>query len=319
MAQALEDLKRGGWPEQTAVRIAWCYYGLGMTQQEIAARLGINRVRVNRLLAEARRRGIVRISITSKLAENVDLEERLKERFGLAEAEVVLSLTDDETELAEVLGAAACEPLTRHFRDGATIGVGWGVTLKAFAEAMPETHLQDVAVVAMLGSLTRRSSIDAFEAATTLSARLHAECFHLPGPILCDSEASRDTLVRQPMLQDVLDRALRADIAVISVGGLNSSTIRRMRFVDEAEFQDVRAAGAIGNFLGHYIDDDAEIIDHPVNRRVIGVRPQDLAQIPHRFMISGGRNKERALAAILRRRLLTGIVTDQKTARALLA
>jgi len=318
MAQASEEPRRDGWPEQTAVRIAWCYYGLGMTQQEIAARLGINRIRVNRLLAEARRRGIVRISIASKLAENVDLEERLKKRFGLAEAEVVLSLTDGETELAEVLGAAACEPLTRHFRDGVTVGVGWGVTLKAFAEAMPETQLQDAAVVSMLGSLTRRSSMDAFEAATTLSARLHAECFHLPGPILCDSEASRDTLMRQPMLQDVLNQALQADIAVISVGGLDSGTIRRMRFVDEAEFQDVLAAGAIGNFLGHYIDDEASIIDHPVNQRVIGVKPQDLTQIPHRIMISGGPNKVRALAAILRRQLLTGIVTDQKTAHALL-
>lgn len=319
MAQASEDLRRNVWPEQTAVRIAWCYYGLGMTQQEIAARLGISRIRVNRLLAEARRRGIVRISITSKLAENVDLEERLKKRFGLADAEVVLGLTDDETELAEVLGAAACEPLTRHFRDGATIGVGWGVTLRAFAEAMPETPLQDAAVVSMLGSLSRRSSMDAFEAATTLSARLHAECFHLPGPIVCDSEASRDTLMRQPMLQDALNRALQADVAVISVGGLDSGTIRRMRFVDEAEFQNVLAAGAIGNFLGHYIDDQGAIIDHPVNRRVIGIKPEELAKIPRRVMISGGQNKVRALAAILRRSLLTGIVTDQKTAQALLA
>ena len=56
-------------------------------------------------------------------------------------------------------------------------------------------------------------------------------------------------------------------------------TIRRMQFVDETEFRDVLAAGAIGNFLGYYIDDEA---------------------------------------AILRRGLLTGIVTDQKTARALL-
>lgn len=300
------------------MRIAWCYYGLGMTQQEIAAQLGLNRVRVNRLLAEARRRGIVRITITSKLAENVELEERLKERFALESAEVVLSLTDDEIELAEVLGAAACQPLARYFGDGMTIGVGWGVTLKAFAEAMPETPLRDVAVVSMLGTLTRRSSIDTFEATTTLSGRLHAECFYLPGPIVCDSEDSRDILVRQPMLQDVLNRGQRADIAVISVGGLDSGTIRRMRFVDESEFRDVRAAGAIGNFLGYYIDDDAAIIDHPVNRRVIGQNPQDLDKIPRRFMISGGRTKVRALGAILRRGLLTGIVTDQKTARALL-
>ncbi len=144
------------WPEQLAVRIAWSYYVLGLTQQEIAARLGLNRVRVNRLLGEARRRGIVRISIHSKLAENVELEQGLIERFGLREAEVVLGLTD-EIELAEILGLSACATVARRLRDGMTVGVGWGTTLKAFALAMPEMFLRDVAVVSMVGSLTRRS------------------------------------------------------------------------------------------------------------------------------------------------------------------
>ena len=319
MAQPLEDSGQAAWPEQLAVRIAWSYYLLGMTQQEIATELGLNRVRVNRILAEARRRGLVRISITSKLVENVELEHRLVERFGLRHAEVVLGGSEDENRLAEVLGAAACEPISKHFQDGMTIGVGWGVTLKAFAEAMPEQPLANAAVVSMLGTLTRRSSIDAFEATTALSARLHAECFYMPGPIVCDSEASRDMLMRQPMLLEVLHRAVAADLAVVSVGGLDSGTIRRMRFVDDDEFHDVQRAGAIGNFLGYYIDDRAEIIDHPVNRRVVGLRPDELAKIPQRFMISGGPTKVRALSAILSRGLLTGIVTDTRTARMLLA
>jgi deoxyribonucleoside regulator len=231
----------------------------------------------------------------------------------------VLGGSEDENRLAEVLGAAACEPIAKHFQDGMTIGVGWGVTLKAFAEAMPEQPLANAAVVSMLGTLTRRSSIDAFEATTALSARLHAECFYMPGPIVCDSEASRDMLMRQPMLLEVLHRAVAADVAVVSVGGLDSGTIRRMRFVDDDEFHDVQRAGAIGNFLGYYIDDRAEIIDHPVNRRVVGLRPDELAKIPQRFMISGGPTKVRALSAILSRGLLTGIVTDTRTARMLLA
>jgi deoxyribonucleoside regulator len=318
VAQASEDGGSGVWPEQLAVRIAWSYYMLGMTQQEIAEQIGVNRVRVNRILAEARRRGLVRITVNSKLVENIDLEHRLKERFGLRHAEVVLGSGKNETRLAEVLGAAACEPVAKHFQDGMTIGVGWGVTLKAFAEAMPELPLRNAAVVSMIGTLTRRSSIDAFEATTALSARLHAECFYLPGPIVCDSEASCRTLMRQPMLRDVLNRALAADLAVVSVGGLDSGTIRRMRFVEDDEFHHIERAGAIGNFLGYYIDEAAEIIDHPINRRVIGLRPEELARMPQRFMISGGPSKVRALSAILTRGLLTGLVTDANTARLLL-
>lgn len=305
------------WPEQLAVRIAWCYYVLGLTQQEVAARLGITRVRVNRLLAEARRRGIVRISITSELAENVELEERLKSRFALDEARVVLA-AGDEHALAEVLGAVTADSLAARLQDGWTIGLGWGITLKAFAEAMPERTLARASVVAMLGSLTRRSSIDSYEATTTLAQRLHAECFYMPGPLICDTKASRETLVRQPLVRDVLQRARDADIAVVSVGGLDSGTIRQVGLVSEDEFESVRRAGAIGNFLGHYIDADARIIEHPLNRRVLGLKPDELRAIPRRVMTSGGLNKVPALRAILNRGLVTELVTDQASARALL-
>jgi DNA-binding transcriptional regulator LsrR (DeoR family) len=305
------------WPEQLAVRAAWCYYVLGLTQQDIAGRLGITRVRVNRLLAEARRRGIVRISITSELAENVELEERLKAAYGLASAQVVLA-DGGEQSIAEVLGATAAEALANRFEPGWTIGVGWGVTLRAFAEAMPERTVPGASVVATLGSLTRRSSIDAYEAATVVARRLHAECFYMPGPLICDSEAGRDTLLAQPLAREVLDRARSADIAVLSVGGLDSGTIRQVGLVDDAEFASVRAAGAIGNFVGHYIDASAQAIDHPLNSRVFGVRPDELHTIPRRVMVSGGPSKVPALRAILAAGLVTEIVTDQDSAQALL-
>lgn len=325
-AAAAPSLQRGGdttaepgdWPEQLAVRIAWNYYVIGQTQQAIATALGLNRVRVNRILAEARQRGIVRITIDSPLRQNVELEDRLKHRYGLRDARVVLGSGGTGPSVDEVLGMVACDTLVKRFADGMTIGVGWGVTLKAFAESMPETPLRDAAVVAMLGSLTQRSSIDIFEATTGLARKLGAECFYMPGPIICDSKASRDTLMRQPMLRDVQARARGADIAIVSVGGIDRGTLRRVGFIGEDDVALVRRAGAIGNFLGYYIDAGARIVDHPVNRRVLGMHPDDLARVPERWMISGGPDKVAALAAILGAGLVTGIVTDQDTARALL-
>lgn len=317
-SDARESSGHQDWPEQLAVRIAWCYYVLGMTQQEIAARVGVNRTRVIRLLAEARRRGVVSISINSKLTENVELGEALAERYGLDLAEVTLAYTTDEDELSRVVGAAACEPVLRRLKNGMTIGLGWGVTLKEFADAVPETPMRDVSVVALLGSLTRRSSINAFEATTQLAGKLRAECLYLPGPIVCDTAESRDILFQQPLLQDIYKRAMQSELAVVSIGGLNSATIRRVDFVNEEDFASVRSAGAIGNFLGYYIGRKAEVIDHPVNRRVIGLRPREFTKIKQRIMISGGENKVTALRAVLEQGLLTGLVTDQKTARALL-
>ena len=75
--------------EQLATRAAWLYFVGSYTQAEIGKKLGLNRIRINRLLALAREQGLVQIKITGRLAECIALEERLKERYKLKHAVVV--------------------------------------------------------------------------------------------------------------------------------------------------------------------------------------------------------------------------------------
>ncbi|MEZ5668561.1 MAG: sugar-binding transcriptional regulator [Alphaproteobacteria bacterium] len=314
-----EQPQGGEWPEQLAVKICWYYYMLGLTQQEVAERVGTNRVRVNRLLAEARQRGLVQVTINSRLADNVALEQRLIDRYGLQSATVLVTGDPADTEAAERLGRCAAAAVSGFFRDGMTIGIAWGVTLKALARTSPLMALRDVAVVSMLGSLSRRSSVDTFEATTDLASRLNAECYYLPGPIVCDSEAGRETILSQPMVQEVYAKILSADLAIVSVGGMDSATIRRMNVVSEEEYADVMRSDVIGNFLGFFIDSKAQVIDHPVNRRVFAVHPTEYVRIPRRVMVSGGLPKVPAIRALMVEGYLTDLVTDEQTARALLA
>jgi len=307
------------WPEQLAVRVSRCYYELGMTQQAIAAELGMTRSRVIRLLAESRQNGLVTITIHSPLLENIELAEQLAERYSLTRCEVCLSHAEDEQMLARQISAAACDFVSRRLKDGVTIGLGWGVTLQAFAERLKPLPLRNASVVALLGSLTRRSSMTRFEASTALAAKLEAECLYLPAPIVCGSEHSRQAIMAQPLFREIHQRALQADLALVSIGGLDSSTIRAVGLVNDREVSSVRKRGAIGNFLGYFIDRDATIVSHPLNERIIGIDGRTFKGIPERIMISAGASKVEAMQAVLSQGLLTGLVTDDSTARALLA
>ena len=66
------------------VRAAWLYHVAGNTQEHTADLLGISRIKVNRLLAEARESGIVKISIEHRFARMVEIEESLRRRYNLA-------------------------------------------------------------------------------------------------------------------------------------------------------------------------------------------------------------------------------------------
>lgn len=307
------------WPEQTAVRIARYYYELGLTQQQIAAELGIGRARVIRLLAEARERGVVTISINSPLLENLDLAEALCQRFALNGAEVCLVQADDELQLARQIGATAGEYLLRLIENDMTISVGWGMTLRELVMQIERRETRNVSVVSLLGSLTRMSSAARFEATTELAERLGAECHYLAAPIVCDSQYTRELLMSQRMIKDIHCMGLASDLAIVSIGGLDSATIRKVDMINEADFLSVKNNGAIGNFLGYYIDQKADLVKHPVNQRIIGISGRQFRDIPRRVMISGGLNKAAALFAVLNEGLITDIVIDSKTAKAVLA
>ena len=59
-----------------------------------------------------------------------------------------------------------------------------------------------------------------------------------------------------------------ADLAIISIDGLDSATIRQAGLLNDIEYSSVNRHGAVGNFLGLYIDKNAEAIDHQNNFNV---------------------------------------------------
>ena len=75
-----------------ALRAATLYYLDGLTQAEIAARLGVSRPTAGRLVARAKSRGLVRIEVVVPPNMRDDLhadeERELELRFGLTEAVV---------------------------------------------------------------------------------------------------------------------------------------------------------------------------------------------------------------------------------------
>jgi len=300
-------------------RAAHLYFVLGLTQQQVAERMGLNRMKVNRLLAEARERGVVRIRIVAPNADRLALEGRLADRFGLSFAAVTPAETGPETALSEIVGRYAAQALQPLLARARTVALGWGVTLKALAQAVEPAVGAGAVVAPLLGSLSTRSSIDRYDAATVLAQRLGGECFHLPAPIICDSARSRDMMLEQSIVRAVLDRAAAADLALMSCGGRTSSTLRAMGFVSACELAALTAAGAVGNFLGYFHDGDGRIVDHPLNARVIGLRPDLARRIPTRVMISGGPEKVAMMRVLLTRGWFTGLVTDEASAAALLA
>ena len=173
--------------EQLATRAAWLYFVSGLTQAQIGKKLGLNRTRVNRLLAQARDQGLVQINITGRLASCVALEEQLKKQYGLDEATVVPTPPSQEL-IPQVIATAAGAALAERLKDGMSVGVGWGRTLRLSIQSVPRRALNRLSVVSLLGGLTRGSAVNPHETASHLADLVGAQCYYVAAPALTDTE-----------------------------------------------------------------------------------------------------------------------------------
>ncbi|WP_375452181.1 sugar-binding transcriptional regulator [uncultured Devosia sp.] len=304
-------------PDRLRARAVWLYHVEGRTQNEIANLLGINRIAVVRLLADARLRNEVRVTISAPLAELVSLERQVELRFGIGRV-VVAPFSDPEGDPTRVIAAAAGSVISALMRPGMTVGVGWGRTLYNTLPFISGGTLDSFRVVSLLGGIAAARRFNPAEFAWQFAELFQAEGFLIPAPAVVDSPDTRHALLERCGLSAIFEMAEKLDVAILSVGGISSlTTSYRTGYLSESDRRSLIDAGAVGDVLYNFIDLDGDIVDHEVNYRVISASLDKLKRTPEKLLISGGREKHNAIRAAIRTLQPTTLITDEMTATAL--
>ncbi len=304
--------------KELRIRAAWIYYIEGHTQNEVANALGVNRVTVTRLLSEARSRGEVSIRVRSELEPVISLERRLERKFGLKRA-VVSPFMDAEADPIRAIAAAAGPYISRVIEPNMTIGVGWGRTLHATLGFLEGRRVKNLRVVSLLGGITEAKRFNPAECAWQFAELFDAEGFLVPAPAIVDSPETKHALLERCGLDQVFQIAEASDIAIISCGGIGDlTTSYRLGHLTEAERQALEDAGAVGDVLYNFVDENGVVIDHPINRRCVSMGLDRLQRVSKRILVSGGPEKKQIMQASIKCLRPTVIITDEQTAHGLL-
>jgi DNA-binding transcriptional regulator LsrR (DeoR family) len=302
--------------EQLHARVAWLYYLENFTQAEIGERLGLTRARVNRMLAEARENGLVRVTLNSHFANCTAIEQKLKAEFGIRDA-VIVPTPEDPKDVPGIIGMAAGAYLTRFLAENrlSTIGIGWGATLRETIRHVVPAPYPDLWITSMMGGLSRGLELNTFEIAGELARRLGAQCSYLAAPIYAGTPRSRDTILAQEVYKDVLRRISKIELAILSMGDLSPrSLLVRHGLPSDVSPDDLRRKGAVGDVLGQFIDANGRPIAHPINKRAIALPLTRLSKAKFVMLIAGGMNKAPVIAAALRSRIGNIIMSDERAA-----
>ncbi|MGR3418139.1 sugar-binding transcriptional regulator [Paracoccus sp. (in: a-proteobacteria)] len=306
-------------PEQSlAIRAAWLHYAGGLTQAAVAKRLGVPSVKAHRLIARAVAEGVVKVSIDGEIVECAILEDRLCKGYDLDFCEVAPDLGEEGMPL-RALALAGAGFLRREIEAGRhpVIGLGHGRTLAAAVHQLPRFEARDARFVSLLGGLTRNYAANPHDVMHSLAEKTGAQAFVLPVPFFANSEQDRAVLLAQPGVREIFDLSHSATLKFVGMGTADSGAqLVASGMIEPREIEEIRAAGGVGEMMGHFFDADGRVLETGLSARTLSV-DLDGPEGSRIVVIAGGDEKIAGLRAVLKSGCADGLITDEATARAL--
>ena len=303
-------------------KVSKLYYESDLTQQQISERLNLSRPKVSRLLKQAEELGVVKITISGIPGIHTDLESELEKKYYIQEVYIVeVSDPYSQISVSSEIGVAAADYFTRVVQNPSLIGVSWGTTLRAMADAIPIMDFSKSEVVQILGGLGSPQS----EAHTAYILRrmvtqtgCKLSMLNLPG--IVDEPSVKQAVLSDSHVKEVYDLYKKLDIAIVGIGAPtpDSVVMRDGNILSEEERKMLLGKGAVGDIGLRFLDKNGQIIYSDIDERVIGISLEELKNIDKVIGIAGGPAKVDAVRAALRGKFINHLITDHLTGERLL-
>lgn len=292
------------------------YYELGETQSRVAELLGVTRPQVSRLLKRARAEGIVEIRIVDQAATESVAGDELGRRFGLTAVHLAPALVGPEEVSRRMIGRLAADVLRAVIRDGAVVGIGDGASISAVADAVAADeplHETGATVVPLCGGYWFGGP--AREPFRRVADGIGGVPLGLLAPGLVDDPATKRALCAHAGVRRILDLWDRLEVAAFGIGGpVWSAAALGVDVADELD-----RSGAVGEVLVSPFDVSGRLVGATLRERTIAYDARELGRVAVRIGVAGGPTKVRPILGALRGGLVTSLVTDQRTAEAVVA
>jgi DNA-binding transcriptional regulator LsrR (DeoR family) len=296
------------------------YYLDGLGQTEVARLVKVSQAKVSRLLALARKRGIVRISVAEYEPRNADLERELIKKLRLDGAAVIK--TADGASGGEARQAVAYfgSPFAASLiGPGNILAIAGGRTMRELVQHLPEDRERRVTVVQAMGSVDSSvGPVDALELGRAVARRLGGFFLTLNTPAFVPDKKTRDAFLALPQIRTVWKRLAEAHIALVGIGTLDNSVFVDRGVLNKDDLAKLAARGAVGEICGRFFDKNGRECDSPWRDRVMAVELDQIRRIPQVVGMVAGADRSEAITAAARGGLLKSLIIDEAGALALL-
>ncbi|MCY0147457.1 sugar-binding transcriptional regulator [Hoeflea sp. G2-23] len=305
--------------EDIVVETAWLYYHDGLNQSDIAAGLMVSRATVVNYLQEARERGYIHTKLSPEAFNTHRAALKLCERFGLKAAYILPDGTGGPDDHASRIIRGAADWLPSLLEPGDRLGIAWGKTIYDVAEQLEQTTIPDLTVLQLVGSMATPYGFSADVCSSNVARKFSANCINLHVPAILSSAEIAATLRAETLIAHQFEAVSNCNKTLFAVGSCNpDSHIVSSGLATLAELEQYKAMGAVGVLCGRFIDAKGDPVSGPLDERMMGVELEKLRHRDAGILVSVSEDRAAAAVAALRGGYATHVVTNQRSASAMM-
>ncbi|MDQ8591491.1 sugar-binding transcriptional regulator, partial [Klebsiella aerogenes] len=301
--------------------IAVAYYDREQTQEEIAKRFGISRIKVGRLLKKARQEGIVEISVKYHPVFSSQIEQQFISHFGIKRALIALD-HHDEDEQRQQVAALVSNYLAGVLKNDMTVTVGQGRNVAAVANHVGVFPERNCRFICGIGGTKRDNQlIDADHISRNLARKFNGFSETRYAPAYVETPELRSAFMQNRLIKATLEQASKADVAIIGLGDMNENSFMvQLGWFTPQEIASARQdQGVVGDLAGYsFFNIQGKPVDTVMNDRVIGLSLEQLRSIPCVIAIASESTKATAILGALRTGVIDVLATSASNARSVI-
>lgn len=297
--------------------VARMYYVLGMTQKDIADQVGVGRSSVARFLNEAKEEGIIRFFITSKnqSARDINLENKLIQKFKLSDAIVVKNKEGDDTLFEVTVANYLNSVLPFH----GTVGVGGGQTMNSLSSIMNICDSRpNLKIVQTIGGFSN-SEIEMPSTSTiqNWAQSLEARPLFLPSPAIVENKETKYFYLMNQNIKNVYEKINELDVLIVGIGSMRDIEVIQTMGGENIDYCKLQN-DCVGDINLHFFNEEGEFNAPDLSNRVMGITPEDFKKAPTRVGVAYGEEKVNSIKGAIKGKLVNVLVTTSSTAQELL-
>ena len=301
------------------IKVCELYYVHDMSQKEISATLGVSRPQISRILAAAKERGIVNITINNPFSREAEIERRLVKKYGIKDASVLNVGGATSAERLAAFGNEAAPLIEDYVPQDTIVGLMSGTTVKTIVDSLPKGTKKLKMTVPLVGAINTSEVENHANSIARRIARFHnSPSMTLNAPAYVSDAELAKRLKEEGNIRKVLDMGRKCNVCVVGIGNLTmTATNIREQGLTEEDLRELKEEGAVASVCCSYLNAEGQEVGQSIIERSIGLTLKELKK--SRLIAAAiGASKVKAIDASLKSGYIDVLVTNLVTAKGLL-